>query len=135
MDLDRRTGPASARYAGLEHAAGDYIAFLDDDDLFLPGHLAAGCEALEHGDADFAYTGAIVSNRRLTKPESGEIKAMQAWGHIPQAKVTTEGHRGHAVDAPRIHSKCTLHVHPLKLSQRTFSDSPLPAPFASRHQG
>jgi len=66
VELDRRSGPAAARNIGIECADGEYIAFLDDDDLFMPGHLAAGCEPLERGDADFVYLGAIVADRRLS---------------------------------------------------------------------
>lgn len=66
VELDRRSGPAVARNIGIERADGEYIAFLDDDDLFMPGHLAAGCEPLERGDADFVYLGAIVADRRLS---------------------------------------------------------------------
>ncbi len=65
VELDRRRGPAAARNVGLERAAGTYIAFLDDDDLFMPGHLASGCGPLEHDDADFVYLGAAVADRRL----------------------------------------------------------------------
>ena len=36
---DRLLRPAAAN-AGLDAAAGDWITFLDDDDLFLPDHLA-----------------------------------------------------------------------------------------------
>lgn len=34
-----RTGAGAARNAGLMAATGDYLAFLDDDDAWLPGHL------------------------------------------------------------------------------------------------
>ena len=32
-------GPAAARNAGLREVTGDFFAFLDDDDLWLPGHI------------------------------------------------------------------------------------------------
>ena len=40
----RKKGPAGARNTGLLAATGDLVAFLDSDDVFLPGHLAESCE-------------------------------------------------------------------------------------------
>lgn len=37
----RKKGPAGARNAGILAASGDLVAFLDSDDIYLPGHLEA----------------------------------------------------------------------------------------------
>lgn len=43
-------GPSAALNRGLEMARGDYIAFLDDDDIVYPNHLEVLVAALEKAD-------------------------------------------------------------------------------------
>jgi glycosyltransferase involved in cell wall biosynthesis len=59
-------GPAAARNEGLKASSGAFVAFLDDDDIFLPTHLSDAIAALDSGAVDFAYSGALISPRRLT---------------------------------------------------------------------
>ncbi|GEM_PF-285705 len=58
--VDRNQQVAGARNIGLVASSGDYITFLDDDDLRLPGSLDEQIEALERTpDAAFVYGQAI----------------------------------------------------------------------------
>jgi glycosyltransferase involved in cell wall biosynthesis len=51
--LDDNGGPARARNIGVRRSTGDWVAFLDDDDEWLPGKLRAqACALSSSSDAD-----------------------------------------------------------------------------------
>ncbi|MGY2028991.1 glycosyltransferase family 2 protein [Nocardia gipuzkoensis] len=66
VELPIRSGCSRARNIGIGRASGDYIAFLDDDDIFLPHHLESALKTLRSG-ARFAYSGTVVSSQRCTE--------------------------------------------------------------------
>lgn len=57
--LENNLGPGSARNAGIDRAAGDYIAFLDSDDKWLPNKLELQVGLMEANPDIFATSHAM----------------------------------------------------------------------------
>lgn len=54
----RREGAAAATQRGIDDARGAYVAFLDQDDLWLPSKLERGVSMLDaHDDIDLTFSG------------------------------------------------------------------------------
>jgi glycosyltransferase involved in cell wall biosynthesis len=78
-------GVSSARNIGLQMAIGDYIGFLDSDDLFLPDYLRTMVSALEtHPDHGVVYT------NLLDYYPDGRVDDMNRRGHSCSGWITKE---------------------------------------------
>ena len=68
IKLEKNMGRAYAANVGINSAQGEFIIFLDDDDLFDPDHIEYLVNALqENNDADAAYAGV-----RIVEPDGTE---------------------------------------------------------------
>ncbi|MGV3591722.1 MAG: glycosyltransferase, partial [Gammaproteobacteria bacterium] len=63
----RQLDRAPAANAALDAARGDYLIFLDDDDLFLPHHVARLVDALQKEGVVAAYAGVIGVDEKGTE--------------------------------------------------------------------
>jgi glycosyltransferase involved in cell wall biosynthesis len=86
-----REGQSRARNTGIEAARGDWIAFLDDDDLWSPDKLREQLDAAASAGADFAYTGVVMIDESRggevittfpPTPPEGLLERLLAWNAI-----------------------------------------------------
>ena len=68
-------GHSEARNTGIEAAQGRFVSFLDDDDLWLHGYLAAVGPLLEAGGA----VGLAHADAWVLDGETGQVGARSAW--------------------------------------------------------
>lgn len=61
---------------GVRRARGDFLAFLNHDDLWLPEHLATCLQALEQGGDDLVFTAALSYGADLQRPR---IRGATTW--------------------------------------------------------
>ena len=70
---DKPQGVARARNAGLAVATGEWVGFLDDDDLWAPGKLRAQLAAAAAQSADFVYSGSVWTDLRRRAIHSNAV--------------------------------------------------------------
>jgi hypothetical protein len=69
------SGLAKARAAGVAECCGRFVAFLDDDDVWLPGHLAAALARLDGDGLDMVYTTCLVAHARYDQTRGGAVRS------------------------------------------------------------
>jgi glycosyltransferase involved in cell wall biosynthesis len=90
--LPRNVGPAAARNVGAAAAQQPWLAFLDSDDVWLGGKLAAQWEALQRWpDAGICFTDYDVVNA------AGRVHSQEMAGDSEYARTKPSARYGHAV--------------------------------------
>jgi cellulose synthase/poly-beta-1,6-N-acetylglucosamine synthase-like glycosyltransferase len=79
-------GLSAARNHGAEHADAEWLAFLDDDDLWAPDKLFRQLNAARAAGRDWAYTGSVnIENGRIVRsaPAPSEEEVVAALPRFP----------------------------------------------------
>ena len=79
IHLDKNKGPSVARNIAIRHALGEYLAFLDCDDIWNEKHLQETVKIVEEQNADLVYSPLILfdEERKASgthRPQPEELK-------------------------------------------------------------
>ncbi|MDX6575488.1 MAG: hypothetical protein QOE96_1441 [Blastocatellia bacterium] len=78
--LERNQGVAGARNVGIFESTGEYLAFLDDDDLRLPGSLDIQVRALDANPKAGFVCGAMIMADQDYQPTGEIVRASHSGG-------------------------------------------------------
>jgi glycosyltransferase involved in cell wall biosynthesis len=87
---DSNGGPPAARNTGIDNALGTYIAFLDDDDVWVPDRLAAAAEAHERAPVAVCWQATLgVDAPGSGRSLEGDVSNTILDGGIPHLGATS----------------------------------------------
>jgi glycosyltransferase involved in cell wall biosynthesis len=90
IERERNGGPAAARNSGIAAATGRYLAFLDDDDLWLPDRLALAAEAHRRAPVAVCWQATLGSNKKpLCRILEGDVSDTVLDTTAPQLGATS----------------------------------------------
>jgi glycosyltransferase involved in cell wall biosynthesis len=86
-------GVSAARNTGLDRARGELVALLDDDDLWLPGHLATTAAALrdDPGAVLVATDALLLDDPEGSRPEPHDPSVLPRFLGLPAARSVDLG--------------------------------------------
>jgi glycosyltransferase involved in cell wall biosynthesis len=84
-------GPAAARNTGIEQASGQYLAFLDDDDLFLPARLELALEGLQQAPIALCWGRFLDNSTRRNRLLRGNVHDVIVDDGVPSLNGTAIG--------------------------------------------
>jgi glycosyltransferase involved in cell wall biosynthesis len=96
--LDRNVGQAQARNIGIKQSTGEFLAFLDDDDLRLPGSLDKQVDILSQSEElGFVYGQVQIGDPERCLP-TGEVRPLSC----PSGDLFWEFLKGNFVYIPSV---------------------------------
>ena len=82
-------GPAASRNTGLDHATGQYVTFLDDDDLFVPERLELALEGLARAPIALCWSRFVDQSVRRKLMLRGNVHDIILNQGVPSLGATT----------------------------------------------
>ncbi|MDQ1520746.1 MAG: hypothetical protein QOI55_1819 [Actinomycetota bacterium] len=88
---ERNGGPPAARNTGIDAATGRYLAFLDDDDVWLPGRLSLAQEAHRRAPVAICWQATLGDDtaRPAGRTLEGDVGDVVLDGMIPHLGATS----------------------------------------------
>lgn len=71
---DRRGGPSASRNTGVRASDSEYIAFLDDDDIWLPSKLRRQVEVFDRSPSELDRLGVVYCGHQWIDAQSGRVQ-------------------------------------------------------------